>query len=361
MRDAPDVLRRTGTQAAVVDQLSGGLSGVVNQMDLPLIHVANALPVNWCDCVFPPMVGWPYRSGLLARLRNHVASALLRHLTRPVLARYSDYYRRHGIPFDFEGPNSGFSRLAQIAQLPAAFDFPNPELPPWFHHTGPFHDGQGRAEAGFPWDKLSSEPLIYASMGTVQNGFEHVFRTIAEACSDLGCQLVMSIGPILTLDAVGRLAGNCIAVTYAPQLELLRRAALCITHAGLNTALESLAAGVPMVAIPVTNDQPGVAAASPTPAPAPWCPSAGSPRFGSAALSGRCSAMTATAKARGGYRPPSKRQTDWNAQQISSTNVWAHEISGVAMQCPRLYPGPRKRYKRWRRRGYWCRRTCSQR
>lgn len=260
MRDAPDVLRRTGTQAAVVDQLSGGLSGVVNQVDLPLIHVANALPVNWCDCVFPPMVGWPYRSGLLARLRNHVASALLRHLTRPVLARYSDYYRRHGIPFDFEGPNSGFSRLAQIAQLPAAFDFPNPELPPWFHHTGPFHDGQGRAEAGFPWDKLSSEPLIYASMGTVQNGFEHVFRTIAEACSDLGCQLVMSIGPILTLDAVGRLAGNCIAVTYAPQLELLRRAALCMTHAGLNTALESLAAGVPMVAIPVTNDQPGVAA-----------------------------------------------------------------------------------------------------
>jgi zeaxanthin glucosyltransferase len=33
-----------------------------------------------------------------------------------------------------------------------------------------------------------------------------------------------------------------------------------ITHAGLNTTLESLANGVPMVAIPVTNDQPGVAA-----------------------------------------------------------------------------------------------------
>ena len=32
------------------------------------------------------------------------------------------------------------------------------------------------------------------------------------------------------------------------------------THAGLNTVLESLTQGVPMVAIPVTNDQPGVAA-----------------------------------------------------------------------------------------------------
>jgi UDP:flavonoid glycosyltransferase YjiC (YdhE family) len=34
---------------------------------------------------------------------------------------------------------------------------------------------------------------------------------------------------------------------------------LCITHAGLNTVLESLANGVPLVALPVTNDQPGVA------------------------------------------------------------------------------------------------------
>src|SRR5262249_46371389 len=46
----------------------------------------------------------------------------------------------------------------------------------------------------------------------------------------------------------------------APQIELLKRATLTITHAGLNTALESLAQGVPMVAIPIGYDQPGVAA-----------------------------------------------------------------------------------------------------
>jgi MGT family glycosyltransferase len=49
-------------------------------------------------------------------------------------------------------------------------------------------------------------------------------------------------------------------VRYAPQLELLKRAAAVITHAGLNTVLESLAEGVPLVAIPLGNDQPGVAA-----------------------------------------------------------------------------------------------------
>jgi len=43
-------------------------------------------------------------------------------------------------------------------------------------------------------------------------------------------------------------------------LELLKLASVCITHSGLNTVLESLAQGVPQVAIPVTFDQPGIAA-----------------------------------------------------------------------------------------------------
>jgi zeaxanthin glucosyltransferase len=41
---------------------------------------------------------------------------------------------------------------------------------------------------------------------------------------------------------------------------LLKQTSVCITHAGLNTVLESLAQGVPQVAIPVTFEQPGVAA-----------------------------------------------------------------------------------------------------
>jgi zeaxanthin glucosyltransferase len=39
----------------------------------------------------------------------------------------------------------------------------------------------------------------------------------------------------------------------------LKRTSVCITHAGLNTVLESLAQGVPQVGIPITFDQPGVA------------------------------------------------------------------------------------------------------
>ena len=53
--------------------------------------------------------------------------------------------------------------------------------------------------------------------------------------------------------------GNPLVVEYAPQLELIKKATLTITHAGMNTTLECLSSGVPMVAIPIVNDQPGVA------------------------------------------------------------------------------------------------------
>jgi len=71
---------------------------------------------------------------------------------------------------------------------------------------------------------------------------------------------VLSVGDQVDPKKVGPVPNNAIIVKQAPQLELLKQASVCITHAGLNTVLESLAQGVPQVAIPVTYDQPGVAA-----------------------------------------------------------------------------------------------------
>ena len=97
-------------------------------------------------------------------------------------------------------------------------------------------------------------------MGTLLNGSREVFRTIVEAAYAPGRQIVLSIGAHLTSEELGTVPPNVIVVNHAPQLEILQRAHLCITHAGLNTVLEALAQGVPLVAIPVAYDQPGVAA-----------------------------------------------------------------------------------------------------
>ena len=113
----------------------------------------------------------------------------------------------------------------------------------------------------FPWHRLTGEPLIFASMGTIMNGRADAFSTIVAGVAEhKGTQLVLSIGDQLDPTQVSPAPSNAIIVSHVPQLELLKRTSVCITHAGLNTVLESLAQGVPQVAIPVTFEQPGVAA-----------------------------------------------------------------------------------------------------
>jgi len=98
-------------------------------------------------------------------------------------------------------------------------------------------------------------------MGTLVNGLKNVYRTILEAVGEFPqMQVVLSVGRNINPGDLGPFPSNAIVVSIAPQIELLKRAALCITHAGLNTTLEALAEGVPMVAIPIGYDQPGVAA-----------------------------------------------------------------------------------------------------
>ena len=103
-------------------------------------------------------------------------NALLDWLARPIISEIDRHRAAHGLPTIIGGLNGG-SRLAQIAQQPAFFDFPRRDLPAHFHYTGPWHDGGSGDTVDFPWEKLEARPLIYGSMGTLQNRQEFIFAT----------------------------------------------------------------------------------------------------------------------------------------------------------------------------------------
>ena len=256
----PDPLRELHPDACILDEASPGMPLVARHLGLPYVHVAAALHFDWSTHTPMPLFHWTHGSSPWHRLRNLAGVALFRHLLQPVIRTMKQEAARLNVTVDWSDESSVLSNLAHISQTPPEFDFPHPARPAHFHQTGPFSDHSARIPSSFPWEKLTGEPLLYASMGTLQNGMEHVFQTIAAAAEAPGRQLVLALGGNLDPARLGPLAPNTIAVKFAPQLELLQRARLCITHAGLNTALECLAHGVPMVALPVTNDQPGVAA-----------------------------------------------------------------------------------------------------
>ncbi|ADV84670.1 glycosyltransferase [Terriglobus saanensis] len=260
-RNLPQALQDVKADALVLDESERGLGCVPMHLGMPYVHISNALPIDLAGITPVCTFDWPHETTPEARTRNQAGVRSLLRIYEPILSVARAYAERVGLKIDWSDPYATISPLGWLTQMPREFDFESSHWPPSFHYTGPFHDGLGRIESDFPWDRLTGEPLIYASMGTLQNGLESVFQTIAEAVGTRpGMQLVLSIGPALDPEKISPLPHNCIVVKNAPQMELLKRAALCITHAGLNTALESLTQGVPMVAVPVSIDQPGVAA-----------------------------------------------------------------------------------------------------
>jgi zeaxanthin glucosyltransferase len=257
----PAALATARAEAVVLDANQYYVEVIPMSLGLPYVHVSNALHLDYSGYTPLCFYDWPHETTPAALARNRKGVANFAGMLKQANATVRDYAEQAGLKIDWDEPGSTLSPLASITQVPRAFDFESSHWPPQFHHTGPFHDGKGRENVDFPWEGLTGEPLIYASMGTTMNGRVDVFRTIVAALTkhkDL--QLVLSVGDRVDLDQIGPAPKNAIIVKRAPQLELLKRSSLCITHAGLNTTLESLARGVPQVAIPVTHDQPGVAA-----------------------------------------------------------------------------------------------------
>jgi len=259
LRDAPEAVKKADVDAMVIDQADMGGGSVADYLGLPFASVTILPPFIRDNRVPPFFFGWPARYGISSRVRNEFGIRLLSAIASP-LYRVTNRQREAWGLKKFKHRQEALSPIAQVTQLPRALEFEGCPQPAALHYTGPFRFEKKRPPVEFPWELLDGRPLVYASLGTLQNGSKEAFRIIAEGCSKLNVQLVISLGGGLSAEGFKDLAGRPIVVPFAPQLELLKRASAVITHAGLNTVLESIAEGKPMVAIPIGNDQPGVAA-----------------------------------------------------------------------------------------------------
>jgi zeaxanthin glucosyltransferase len=258
LKSMPAMLEANGVDALIIDPIQFYAELAPMNLGIPYIHAAMAIHCDYSGYTPLCIYGDRHQTTPEAVARNRKGVARFAKMLDNQGVK--TYAKNAGLEIDWEDPGFTLSKIAWLTQTPKAFDFENSHWPSHFHHTGPFHDGKGRDEIHFPWDQLTGEPLIYASMGTILNGQAEVFQIIAAGVAKhKDVQLVLSIGDQLEPEQIGPVPGNAIIVKRAPQLELLKLASVCITHSGLNTVLESLAQGVPQVAIPVTFDQPGIA------------------------------------------------------------------------------------------------------
>ncbi len=259
-RDLPSRVTEAKIDVLLVDQLFPGGATVAEHLGLPYVSIASAAPINRSRSLPPPNLSWDYDPTPAGRERDRMGWEGAKQAFQKWTKVENEQRQQRNLEALEDVLEDSFSPYAQIVQMPQGFDFPREDPPPFFTHVGPLTHPETRRSVDFPWAQLDGRPVIFASLGTMQNGLEWVFRTILEATAELDFQLVLSTGggPIteLTRDTA---PNNAIVVNYAPQFDLLGKASLCITHAGLNTTLEALTHRVPLVAIPITHDQPGVA------------------------------------------------------------------------------------------------------
>lgn len=255
--DLPMAFAQIGAEAVIADQTEAAGGLIARHLDLPFVSTATALPLDREIGVPPPFVPWPYdptEKGLFWNKGGYQVTDFLMRPMREVLAGHG---RQLGLdPFR----DGGFSPRLTVAQMPRGLDFPRRELPATFHYGAPWRDAATPVPAA-AWSAGSDpRPLVFCSLGTLQGARADLFERVALAARDLGVRLLVAHGGLLSAKAAARLSALCEVTDFVPQREVLQHCRAAVLHCGMNTVLDALAEGVPLVAMPIAFEQPATAA-----------------------------------------------------------------------------------------------------
>jgi MGT family glycosyltransferase len=106
-----------------------------------------------------------------------------------------------------------------------------------------------------PFVHNAERPLIYVSLGTVSNQNTAFFQMCIAALAELSCTVLISTGGRLAPEHFGTLPEKITIQSWVPQSQVLRRAALFVTHGGLNSIHDGLYCGLPMLLVPQQTEQ----------------------------------------------------------------------------------------------------------
>ena len=107
--------------------------------------------------------------------------------------------------------------------------------------------------------KKTKERLIYISMGTVNNDMMPLYQRCLSAFADTDYQVIFSVGNSVPIAEFGTLPENISVFPQVDQIAVLKEADVFVSHCGMNSVSESLYFGVPLVMLPQTSEQGGVA------------------------------------------------------------------------------------------------------
>ena len=100
---------------------------------------------------------------------------------------------------------------------------------------------------------------MYVTFGSVAGGLPNaaaVYRTALDAVAGLHARVLLTVGRGVDIDTLDPVPANTRVEAWVPQADvLLADATLVVAHGGSGTTFGTLAAGVPLVIVPLFADQ----------------------------------------------------------------------------------------------------------
>jgi len=103
------------------------------------------------------------------------------------------------------------------------------------------------------------DKLVYISMGTVNNDMMPLYKSCIFALAGTDYQVIMSVGNLVPIKEFGKIPENISVFPHVDQIAVLRQADVFVSLCGMNSVSESLYFSVPLVMLPQTSEQSGVA------------------------------------------------------------------------------------------------------
>lgn len=217
---------------------------IANKLKIPTAAIFTTMAIH------PAILFFDLR--LLAPELTNILKQLPR--TAGIIRKHRELYRKHGLrpPFFLDiFANEEKTNLVFTSKYFQPF---SSVLGPNYHYVGPII--YTRNELPIPKPIMQTKkPIIYVSLGSIHNDDLTFYKTCIAALKDSPYQVIMSIGKRIKLSKLGKVPADFFIKDYLPQLEILRRASVFVTHGGMNSINESLYFGVPMLFFPIIQEQ----------------------------------------------------------------------------------------------------------
>lgn len=240
---------------------------LVSDFALPASHIAAEITGIPCAVVFHcglPFKGNgvpPFGSGLpigsnSTAIYDRCAQVEKKFLSR-LDNRLNNVRRKWGLSSFPQGYlREPYSHWLNLVVSASAIESPRSNLTESTFFVGPCFHNRTVLDERFPFERLRDDRFkIYVSLGSVFNNKPNVFRTIMAGLDQPEYQVIISAGSTYNTFQKEKIPENVLLFPWVPQVSLLPKMDMIIGHGGNNSTNETLAAGKPLIVVPIGGEQ----------------------------------------------------------------------------------------------------------